>query len=218
MAFSAAARDRACEWRPARGDGRQRLFCRRPSNCKRTLARFPQQVHERVQDLQHDAIFRRLGYGVMELRIFVDGQLAPVHFFFLPAQNLFHVGQFFGGSILGGASGERGFDHAAKFEQIADEFALPKKHGSQRIDQGFGRRIANHSAFALAGLDQAHQFQRANGIAQRAAADLQHFRQFAFWGQFFAGLNEAVADHALELLRGLFVDLCSADDFEFVFS
>ena len=135
-----------------------KAFLQAPLQLQGTLPRFAQQVHERVQDLQDHAVFCRLRDSVVELRIFVDSQLAAVHLLFLPAQNVFHVGEFVGGSISRGASRERGLDHATKFEQIADEFALSEKHGCQRIDQGFGGRIANHGAFALPGLNQAHQF------------------------------------------------------------
>lgn len=185
---------------------------------QRALARFPQQVHKRVQDLQNDAIPGGLSYGVVEFRILFDSQLTLIDPLFLAAQDVFHIRHFFLGSILGGTIGESRFDHASKLEEIADEFALPEKHGSERVDQRLGRGVTNYSSLALAWFDKAHELESANRVTQRAAADLQHFRQFAFRRQFFTGFNEAVADHPLQLESGLFVDLGSPDDFEFGFS
>src|SRR6266566_312935 len=121
---------------------------------ERALARFPQQVHKGIQDLQDHAIPGCLSYGVVEFRILFDSQLTLVHLFLLATQDIFHIGQFLVRGILGGTPSQSRFDHAPKLEEIADEFALAEQHGSQRIDQGFGRRVTNDSALALARLDK----------------------------------------------------------------
>src|SRR5580698_13132 len=70
---------------------------------QRAFPRVAQQVHDDVQHFQHDAIPRSQSNAVMEFRVFSDRAFASNLFFFLAFQNFFHLSNFIGGGVRGGA-------------------------------------------------------------------------------------------------------------------
>ena len=68
----------------------------------------------------------------------------------------------------------------------------------------------------MTGLEQAHQFQAANGVPHGTAAHSEHLHKFAFRRQQVTGL-QFVDNSLLELPGDLFVDLASTDHLELDF-
>src|SRR4029077_21083180 len=82
-----------------------------------------------------------------------------------------------------------------------------KQRGSERIGWGRGR-VTDHCADALAWLEQAPQFQGANGIPGGAAAHSQHPNQFPFGRQKIARL-QFFRNEPVQVLGNLLIDLIS---------
>jgi hypothetical protein len=85
------------------------------------------------------------------------------------------------------------------------------------IHQGSGGEIADDGSFPMTRLDQTHGFERQDRFAERAAADVQLFRQFAFGREFVAGAKQTVTYNVLNLLYHLLVEFGSGNCFEFRF-
>src|SRR6202047_5022401 len=182
-----------------------------PFALKRALAALAEKVHENVHDLENHAVSRSFCDRVMKLGVFFHGQFAAINLCLLPRENVFEEGDLFAGRLDGSPACQRRLDHAPQLEELQQHFALVNQHRSNRIDQRLGGQIANHRALALTWFNKADQFERANSVAERAAADLKSFGEYALGGKHVARFKEAVDDHALNLLGDFLVNLRLAD-------
>jgi hypothetical protein len=107
----------------------------------------------------------------VELGVLFDARLPAAHLLRLPPQDVLEPGQLLLGGVGSGAGRQGRLDHPADIEKLGHELALVREHARQRHHQRVSRQVADHRAAAVTGLDDAHHLQRADGVAQRAAAD-----------------------------------------------
>src|ERR1700685_3285707 len=130
-----------CRFRIASLDGSQNptvpgeRLLRASFHLQRVFTRVAQQVHQGVDHLQHDTVTGSQGDAVVEFRVLANGRVSATLRFLLPVQNIFHLGNFFGGSVGGGSRGQRRFDHLAEIQKLGYQ-TLP---ALQRTGKRVGR-------------------------------------------------------------------------------
>jgi len=178
---------------------------RPPGNLQGARAALAQEVHQDVEHAKHDAVPRRQRQRVVEVRVLVDGLLAPAQLGLVALEDLAHLGDLLRGGVLRGARGQAGLDHPAHVEQLGHQLALAREHERERHHQRVRGEVAHHRAMALPRLEDAHHFQGADGVADRAAPHAQLRGQLPLGRKQVSGLQRAAADQPADLLRHLLV-------------
>jgi hypothetical protein len=175
---------------------------------------FDEQIVQRFHDADDDRIVRGLGEGGMKRGVFADRRLARFHLPPLLFEDPVDRIELFIGCAGGRHARDGGLEGAPRVHQIALAGAVECEDRRHRRHDVVDRQLMKVGALAVPRLEQANHLETPDGVADRAAADVQPLGERAFRRQRFFLRETATDDHGAQAVGDLVGNAYALDGLE----